>query len=205
LVSKQDPIPGCVFLVGINPATPILPCDLEIDEYISLLLDYERFLSYYRATRRDQGKSPLSRTRTGMDSFIRWLSQSVPDPIIETNVIPYPSPRSKDLKMVPEWVKARARMIFAELLQRLRPRLLLLHGKDTVVETANLLRQERIADIPTNFDSDIRALEDSPGLFHFEWPDGSTCRALACRHFMYYGESGASFSGFRGRVLNAAV
>ncbi len=157
--------PGCISLVGINPATPIYPDELDIDEYAGLLLDYDRFLAYYRQKRLDANKAPLSRTRTGMHSFIKWLAQAIPAPIVETNVIPYPTSRSKDLAKVPDWVKSRAREIFVQLLHRVRPRLLLLHGKDTVIETVELVRQHRIADIRANVDGDIRALEGRP--FHY--------------------------------------
>ena len=205
MICKKTVAPGCIFLVGINPATPVTPDDLDVDTYAGLLLDYDRFLAYYRQRRIDARKTALSRTRTGMHSFIQWLAKAVPDPIVETNVIPYPTPRTKDLKKVPDWVKSQAREIFVQLLQRVQPRLLLLHGKDTVTETAELLRNHRIANVHVDPRADIRALEDQPTLFRFEWPGGGDCKALACRHFMYYGESGSSFAGFRGNVLRAAA
>jgi len=46
-----------IFFVGINPATPILQKDLPIDEYVNLILDYEKFISFYKQSRTSKGKS----------------------------------------------------------------------------------------------------------------------------------------------------
>lgn len=51
------------FLIGINPATPILQSELDIDEYVKLLLNYDEFIKYYKRQRVSKGKTELSRTR----------------------------------------------------------------------------------------------------------------------------------------------
>jgi len=190
-----------IFLVGINPATPIYPADLELGAYLDLLLDYERFLDYYQRVRQSAGKRPMSRTRQGMDSFIRWLTEKTSEPVVETNVITYPTPGATDLRKLPDSVITRGRAIFLDLLTGLQPKLLLLHGKWTVVEATHLLTGQGLLRRQVDLSGDIQSLEDRSPLFSFVWGDGTTCMVLACRHFMYYGESGASFAGFRQMVL----
>ena len=46
-ISKRNPYDSKVFLVGINPATPITPIQLNIDEYIGLLKNYEKFMENF--------------------------------------------------------------------------------------------------------------------------------------------------------------
>ena len=96
-----------VLLVGINPATPITASDLGFEDYVRYLLDYERFLKYYSETRVRNGKPPKSRTRTGIDSFVEWLSQRTSKSIAETNVIAYPTANTKELKRLSEGIKDR--------------------------------------------------------------------------------------------------
>ena len=43
-ISKRNPYDSKVFLVGINPATPITPIQLNIDEYIGLLKNLWNFI-----------------------------------------------------------------------------------------------------------------------------------------------------------------
>ena len=45
-ISKRNPYDSKVFLVGINPATPITSKQLNIDEYIGLLKNYEEFMNF---------------------------------------------------------------------------------------------------------------------------------------------------------------
>ena len=72
-ISKRNPYDSKVFLVGINPATHITPMQLNIDEYIGLLENYEEFMEFYSKSRESQNKSKISRTRMGINSLVNWI------------------------------------------------------------------------------------------------------------------------------------
>ena len=64
-----------IFLAGINPATQIYPEEMDVDSYVDMLLDYSRFMEFYKSSRLKKGKDEISRTRTGMISFIDYLKK----------------------------------------------------------------------------------------------------------------------------------
>lgn len=72
-ISKRNSYDSKVFLVGINPATHITPMQLNIDEYIGLLENYEEFMEFYSKSRESQNKSKISRTRMGINSLVNWI------------------------------------------------------------------------------------------------------------------------------------
>jgi hypothetical protein len=92
-ISKSD-----IFFVGTNPATPIFPNDMEIGDYVKLLLSYDDFLRYYKVNRANMGKEEVSRTRMGMNSFLSWLSQYTESSVIETEAIPISNRKTKAAK-----------------------------------------------------------------------------------------------------------
>jgi hypothetical protein len=198
LVCRGDLSKVSIFLAGINPATPIRPEDLALDEYVQCILDYDRFLRYYLRTRPDGEKS---RTRKGIDSFVGWVQQRTSRSVAETNVIAYPTENTKALKQVPDWIKGRGGAAFYELVVGFEPGLIMLHGKKAVEECISLFERKGLlrkgaVDVP----DDIRMMETCSPLFRFRWAAGAGCNVLACRHFIYYGTSGRSFAGFRSIV-----
>lgn len=106
-LSKVD-----IFFVGINPATPVFPVSIEIDKYVNLLLNYEEFMDYYKASRISQDKDEVSRNRIGMNSFFSWLSNYTNASILETDAIPYPTANLKELKKEPRFVIEKGKDIF---------------------------------------------------------------------------------------------
>lgn len=196
-LSKVD-----IFLVGTNPATPIYPKDMRIERFVELILSYEEFINYYKSSRLASGKGEVSRTRTGMNSFLDWLSQHTSSSIVETEVIPYPTEKLKLLKKEPKFVIERGKEIFYELVTLFEPKTIILHGKTTVEEAVDIFeRKGLISSNVINLEESIEQMEASSPIQSFVYPSGKSGTILACRHFMYYGRTGNSFSAFRQKVL----
>ena len=132
--------PKGIFFVGINPATPIFANEINLDSYAQLLLDYAEFKEYYKSSRLKAGKTEMSRTRKGIDSFIDWLVAQTDLTVTETNVIAYPTADVKLLKKEPTWIIEQGKDIYGQLLLKLKPRLLILHGKNTVINCIEILK-----------------------------------------------------------------
>lgn len=198
LICKGDLANIDIFFVGINPATPIYPGkDMNLDNYVELLCNYDKFINYYKQVRINNGKSEFSRTRTGMNSFLTWLSEQSECAIAETNVIGYPTANVKLLRKEPDYILESGKEIFRKLLMSFTPRLLILHGKETVQHCFDLMVKQRLVS-PCEFDIEkpIKQLESQMPLFEFRYPRGENGTALACRHFRYYGAEGESFTYF---------
>jgi len=192
-----------IFLVGINPATPIMPTEMDLDRYFECLLDYDQFLAYYKHARKCKGKPPMSRTRTGIDSLVRWLERSTSRAIVETNVITYPTADIKTLQKVPDRVKDRGKAIFLALLVGFEPGLMIIHGKKAVELCVPLLEQGGLQPMPkVNVNEEISLMEQKSPLFRIRFKSGKECRVVACRHLRYYGKCGKSFQRFREVVLS---
>ncbi|MGF7060030.1 hypothetical protein [Brassicibacter mesophilus] len=197
-ISKVD-----ILFVGTNPATPIYPKDMDLDTYVDLLMNYEKFINYYKQCRIKDGKSEISRTRIGMDSFLGCLSNITDSVIAETEVIPYPTKSLKLLKKEPLDIIERGKEMFYELLMELKPRLLILHGKKTVEYANEILIQKGVLfEDSINLDQSIEVMEKQIPLCSFRYNNEKIANIMACRHFMYYGSKGNSFKVFRENILN---
>ncbi|GAB6155997.1 hypothetical protein JCM17380_47490 [Desulfosporosinus burensis] len=196
-LSKVD-----IFFVGINPATPIFPKDMEIDKYVDLLLNYQDFMDFYKASRISQDKDEVSRTRIGMNSFFSWLSNYTDASILETDVIPYPTANLKALKKEPKFVIEKGKDIFCSLVTEFKPSLIILHGKKTVDQAIdNFVSRGLISPNTIDIEQSIEEMEQHAPLLEFNYSNGKTGVIMACRHFMYYGSKGVSFEPFRQKVL----
>ncbi|RYD02489.1 hypothetical protein N752_24480 [Desulforamulus aquiferis] len=131
-----------IFFVGTNPATPIYPKQMNLDTYVDLLMNYDKFIGYYKVSRIKDSKDEISRTRQGMFSFLNWLSSHTIASIAETEVIPYPTQSLKLLKKEPSYIIQRGKEIFCELVMEFSPRLLILHGKKTVEHAVEIFIQK---------------------------------------------------------------
>ncbi len=195
-LSKAD-----IFFVGINPATPIFPKDMEIDEYVNLLLDYNKFIDHYKASRISQDKDEVSRTRKGMNSFFSWLSKYTDSAVLETDVIPYPTAKLKELKKEPQFVIEKGKDIFYSLVSEFKPSLIILYGKKTVEHVAKTyIEKGLITSNVIDVERSIEEMEKEIPLVKIDYPDGKVGVIMACRHFMYYGNKGDSFEPFRQNV-----
>lgn len=204
LLCKGDTENIPIFLVGINPATPIYPKQKSMEEYLDLILNYDVFMEFYKVAREEDGKTPLSKTRTSINSFIDWLSSKTPASIAETNIIPYPTESLALLKKEPKDVRARGRDIFYKLMMHYRPSILIVHGKSTVQMLIDLLTDKGlITDIEgTENQNTILKMDYSSNshVTQFYYPGGQSCSIIAYQHFIYYGQNGENSSRFRGRI-----
>jgi hypothetical protein len=192
-----------IFFVGTNPATPIYPDNLNHDAYIELLLNYSKFIDFYKEFRISRGKSEFSRTRIGMNSFLYWLSKNTNSSIIETEVIPYPTDKLKTLWKEPTSIIERGKNIFVDITLKFKPKLIILHGKETVEQTLDVfIKRKIIVDRNVDLQQSIESMEGQVPLFTITYSNGKKGVVAACRHFMYYGSKGDSFSGFRDRILS---
>lgn len=189
------------FLVGTNPATSIYPSQMNIDDYVDLLLDYDRFMDFYKKTRIEANKTKISRTRVGMNAFMDWIRLHTNSSIIETDIIPFPTAKLKELKKEPEYIINRGKEIFYELLVKLQPEVIILHGKKTINHFNKISYQYNLS-ISNYMDLDrtIKELESQVPLFIIEYPSGKKGVGVACRHFMYYGATGNSYRLFREKL-----
>jgi len=192
-----------IFFVGTNPATPIFPKDLNIEEYVKLLLDYEKFIDYYKTNRIAKGKDEFSRTRIGMNSFFKTIRDYYGGGILETDVICYPTPSLKELKKESKYVIERGKDIFLKLITKFKPKLIIFHGKKSVDYGFDvLIKNGLISKDSINLEDRIEEMERRNPLVEFRYSDGNKGSIMACRHFMYYGTKGETFKNFRSNVID---
>ncbi len=193
-----------IFLVGINPATPIYPEQISIEEYLNLIQNYDAFMEFYKATREEEGKTPSSKTRNSINMFVEWLLSKTPASIAETNIISYPTETLALLKKEPEDVWAKGKAIFYKLMMHYRPNILIVHGKSTVQMLADLLIDKGlITDIKRNdFLNTLSKVDYSANspIAQFNFPEGEPCSIITYQHFIYYGPNGENSSRFRERI-----
>jgi hypothetical protein len=149
------------------------------------------------------GKEEVSRTRMGMNSFLSWLSQYTESSVIETEAIPYPTAKLKQLKKEPRYVLEKGKDILYQVVLEFKPSLLILHGKKTVenvIET--LIDKGLVSSGKVDLECSIEDMESQSRLVNFNYPNGKAGVNIACRHFMYYGSKGESFEPFRAKVLD---
>lgn len=192
-----------IFFVGINPATPIFPKDMNIDDYVKLLSDYESFINYYKLNRTLKGKNEFSRTRIGMNSFFDSLRSYYNGGILETDVVCYPTPDLRELKKEPKYVIEKGKDIFYKLIVQFKPKLIIFHGKKSVDYGLEvLINNGVISNDNFNLNYKIEEMEKINPLVQFNYMSGGKATIMACRHFMYYGIKGESFETFRNNVIN---
>lgn len=174
---------------------------MEIDKYVDLLLNYQEFMAFYKASRISQDTDEVSRTRIGMKSFFSWLSNYTDASILETDAIPYPTANLKALKKEPKFVIEKGKDIFYSLVTEFEPSLIILHGKKTVEHVIDIFVSRGLISLnTTNIDQSIEEMEQQAPLIQFKYSNGKTGVIMACRHFMYYGNIGNSFEPFRQKV-----
>lgn len=192
-----------IFFVGINPATPIFEKDLEINEYVRLLLNYDEFIKIYKKTRLSKGKTEFSRTRIGINSFMEWLNAKTESSILETNIITYPTESLKLLRKEPINIIDNGKEIFYKILLKFTPSLLILHGKETFTKVVEILNEKgMLIDCGNNLRQPIEQIEKQVPFINFEYPNGKTGYIVSCRHFMYYGKTGNSYKEFKNKLEN---
>lgn len=204
---KGNPCEADIFIVGINPATPISDKQLLEDEYVDKLFNYDVFLDWYKKYRKSEGtkKKTISDTRQGIDAFGHWLNEITGSVILETNVSSYPTSRAKELYKEPDYIQVQSKEMFRKLLNGIKPSIIILHGKDTVDEFIKALKSLPF-DLPMqNINSfrkqKIGELEKESPLFTFGYNDGNECTVFACRHLMHYKATGKDYGEFRKKIM----
>jgi hypothetical protein len=192
-----------IFIVGINPATPIYEKDIKIDEYVKLLMRYDDFYEEYQKIREEAGKTKISRTRIGTVSFVNELKRRTGKTIMETNVIPFPTATIKLLKEIPDHVIKHAQEIFYRVLTEYTPKVIIVHSKMSLKYLVNTLDENKLIHLDEiDWQQAIVAIENKAPFIEFTYPDGKKGAIFACRHFMYYGKNGKSFEEFREKLIH---
>lgn len=138
MTDLKNPKQAKVFIVGKNQAKTF-----HVDQVGS----HQKYLDYLFNRNGlscrglyNQVVSKASPTRKNIDRLSASLNAKAIDDIIETNVICYSTPMSKDLKF-PEHMggKHRGKEIFHFLLTMIKPKVLIVHGAGTRKELGRLL------------------------------------------------------------------
>ena len=198
-ISKRNPYNSKVFLVGINPATHITPMQLNIDEYIGLLENYEEFMEFYSKSRESQNKSKISRTRMGINSLVNWIEQEFNTGVIETDIFTYPTKNIKELNNIDKNILNKSIEKFWEVLLEFQPDIVILYGSLALNEFKKLV-------ISKNKEIKYYSEEDKIEYIEEKCPYAKlnigtkNVNIIACRHLMYYGNNGNSFKKLRENI-----
>ena len=198
-ISKRNPYDSKVFLVGINPATHITPMQLNIDEYIGLLENYEEFMEFYSKSRESQNKSKISRTRMGINSLVNWIEQEFNTGVIETDIFTYPTKNIKELNNIDKNILNKSIEKFWEVLLEFKPDIVILYGSLALNEFKKLV-------ISKNKEIKYYSEEDKIEYIEEKCPYAKlnigtkNVNIIACRHLMYYGNNGNSFKKLRENI-----
>lgn len=192
-----------IFLAGINPATPIYRKDIDLNLYIDLLTDYAEFYKMYNKVREGNSKPKMSRTRLGITSFVNEIQNRTNEKVLETNVVPYPTKNKKILKQTDSGVIAHALSLFHAVLLDHSPGTVIIYSKGSLEYFVKVLYENKMIDAKPSTKLKMSDLENSSGPFlEFTYPTGKQCSVFVCRHFMYYGKEGKTYSVFRDKVIN---
>lgn len=198
-----------IYLMGINPATPISVQQYPLDCYMEALSCPEKYIEMYSYVRGKIGNS--SRTRLGITSFSEELRNRSGLNVLETNVIPYPTRNLKELKYYerkfPQVIQ-QAESLFYELLLIDRPKVLIVYSKASLLYLLNILVGKNIvisnSELSALKKKSIRLLEKESTI-KFVYPTGEEAEIFSCRHLMYYGHHGKSFINFKSRIFKSLL
>lgn len=205
LLAKSKTSRGNVFIVGINPATPMKRADFQdMNEYIELLYNRSRFMERMQEVRIRDGKSRLSKTRVGLNAFVKDLEAKSSGVInvVETNMNAWPTKSAKCLSL-PKNKQAAVygAQIFKRVFFHYKPSVLIVHSKQALGELLTFLEIEKLNPSVT-FDSNVRLVDwiaADPITFTYE--DGTIGTIFCSKHFMYHGHVGHSFQPLKEQVL----
>jgi hypothetical protein len=160
MTSMKNPEAARVFIVGFNQAKTFSASALTHDAYLDAL--YNRngrtCRALYDQMSGARGPSP---TRKNTDSLNKTLSGDGIMDIIETNVVCYSTPMSKDLAHSSNaGGKEAGREIFLSLLQIVRPKVLIAHGEGTKKELERVLGVKG-SNLPETRESPVCSLHTS--------------------------------------------
>lgn len=196
---------GNVFIVGINPATPMKIKEFEdTNEYIDLIYNRKRFMERMQMIRIRDGKSPLSKTRVGLNAFVKDLeakSNGAID-VVETNMNAWPTKSAKCLSLPKNKQAAEyGAQVFNKVFFNYKPSVLIVHSKQALGELLAFLETEQLNPSVT-YNPKVR-LGDwiAAGPITFTYKDGTIGTIFCSKHFMYHGHVGQSFQPLKEQVL----
>ena len=198
-ISKRNPYDSKVFLVGINPATLITPMQLNIDEYIGLLKNYEKFMEFYSKSRESQNKSKISRTRMGINSLVNWIEQEFNTGVIETDIFTYPTKNIKELNNIDKNILNKSIEKFWEVLLEFQPDIVILYGSLALNEFKKIVMSKNKKIKYYSEEDKIEYIEEKCPYAKLNIGT-KNINIIACRHLMYYGNNGNSFKKLRENI-----
>ena len=198
-ILKRNPYDSKVFLVGINPATPITPIQLNIDEYIGLLKNYEELMEFYSKSRESQNKSKISRTRMGINSLVNWIEQEFNTGVIETDIFTYPTKNIKELNNINKNILNKSVEKFWEVLLEFKPDIVILYGSLALNEFKKIVMSKNKKIKYYSEEDKIEYIEEKCPYAKLNIGTKNV-NIIACRHLMYYGNNGNSFKKLRENI-----
>lgn len=133
-ICDGNPLTCTVWLVGINPATPMK--DNFFDFFNKDGFDYGKWENAYKQERREMQKSEFSKTRIISNLIVKELKQKEIT-ILETNVYATPTSRAAELKQ-----EEKDSQIFTFLLDNAEVEYILVHGNEAIEEMNTVLGKE---------------------------------------------------------------
>lgn len=121
-ICKGSPLDCTVFIIGINPATESNDFWHYWNDKIGF--DYNNWFEAYKKSRRERKKREISNTRRNLNIINEELAKEKIK-VLETNLYTKATARAKELQDIDKNTK-----ILDFLLQTIKPKLLVTHGKD---------------------------------------------------------------------------
>ena len=120
-ICRRNPYQSKVFLTGINPATPIYPEDVGVNEYLKIMENYNEFMNFYVKNRKKQNKPEISRTRMGINALVEWIENECGTGVVETDIFTYPTKNIKELIKIDNKVLNKSKEKFWQVLMEFKP------------------------------------------------------------------------------------
>ena len=147
-----------VFIVGRNQATAFPTSTMTRDEVVDALLGRGTVTlqDLYQRARAEKGGGP-SRTRRNLDGLVDRLRARGIHDVLETNVVCYSTQKSSDLRRHEHREgDHRGRQIFDELLESVKPAVVIAHGAGTRADLALSLGPQ-VPTAPRTVDDGVRS------------------------------------------------
>lgn len=190
-----------IWIIGANPATPITVNDISFGNYVEVLSNYFEFNELYEYVRKHQDKNKKSPTRKYMQEFEEWILSRTSVNVIETNVNAFPTSRYRNLHSsdTPKTAQ-RGYEIFAELLLRFQPQMLILHGQDAQKALRKLVKNHSELSIMKALYFDH--IGGSHDVLVMKYPDGRRATIVQTPHFSKYRHYPGEFDNIRRCIQN---
>lgn len=185
-----DPKQVDVFLVGINPATPIFPEDgVTMDNWIESITDHKVYNQRY---------SSNGRTRTGINGLLSYIKSHYPFSIIETNINAFPTRKAIELTKRENLLAAQeGKKYFHKVLLAHEPSIIILFGKGALNDFIDFLILSKYMTYHLFLeDTPIEECENTCPFISFFYPSGKEAKVFACRHLKLFGHKGESYKKF---------